>query len=47
MKVKITLEIKETLYGSELKILSVEPPAEKLPEKFKDKIWEDWDIELP
>jgi len=47
MKVKITLEIKETPYGSELKILSVDPPAEKLPEKFKEMIWEDWEIELP
>ena len=46
-KVKICLEIKETIYGSEMKILSVEPPAEKLSERFKDKIWDEWDIELP
>ena len=44
-KVKICLEIRKTIYGSEMEILSVEP--ENLSEKFKEMIWEDWGIELP
>jgi len=43
-KVKICLEIRETICGSEMKILSVEP--ENLPERFKEMIWEEWGIEL-
>lgn len=46
-KVKICLEIREKPFGTEMKILSVEPSAGKLSEKFKDRIWEDWSIELP
>ena len=45
-KVKICLEIEERLFGTEMEILSVDPPAEKLPEGFKDKIREDWGINI-
>jgi len=36
MKVKICLEITEIIGGSEMRILSVEPEPDKLPERFNE-----------
>ena len=45
--VKITLEIRVgPLFETEMTLLSVDPPPDRLSEEFKEKIWEDWGIDV-
>ena len=46
MKVKIVIEIKQTWYGNEMEIISVEPDPSELSESFKDMLWNEYNIEL-
>ncbi len=43
-KVKIVLEIRNSIHGLEMKVISVEP--RKLSEDFKDKIWYEYSIDI-
>jgi len=45
-KVKIVLEIRNFIYGTEMKVVSVEPEPREISEEFKDKIWDDYGIDV-
>jgi len=46
MKVRVILEFEQKPFGSEMRIVKVEPNPEKIPEHLKDMIYDDYGIDV-